>query len=73
MGFVVFKVFLENPRVECIALCDIDENVLNSHAADVEKISGKKLVWDGAKFTNDEEVNKYLIPVYREPWKLPVI
>lgn len=35
--------------------------------------SGKKLVWDGAKFTNDEEANKYLIPSYREPWKLPTI
>ena len=35
--------------------------------------SGKKLVWDGAKFTNDEDANKYLIPSYREPWKLPTI
>ena len=35
--------------------------------------SGKKLVWDGVKFTNDEEVNKYLIPSYRDPWKLPTL
>jgi len=35
--------------------------------------SGKKLVWDGTKFTNDEDVNKYLIPSYREPWKLPTV
>ncbi|MEI6140548.1 MAG: Gfo/Idh/MocA family oxidoreductase [Mariniphaga sp.] len=35
--------------------------------------SGKKLVWDGAKFTNDADANKYLIPSYREPWKLPTI
>jgi predicted dehydrogenase len=35
--------------------------------------SGKKLVWNGTKFTNDEETNKYLIPSYREPWKLPTI
>jgi hypothetical protein len=33
--------------------------------------SGKKLVWDGTRFTNDEDANKYLIPDYREPWKLP--
>ncbi|NEW84650.1 MAG: gfo/Idh/MocA family oxidoreductase, partial [Mariniphaga sp.] len=35
--------------------------------------TGKKLVWDGVKFTNDEEANKYLIPSYREPWKLPTV
>ena len=35
--------------------------------------SGKKLIWDGTRFTNDEDVNKYLIPSYREPWKLPTI
>jgi predicted dehydrogenase len=35
--------------------------------------SGKKLVWDGAKFTNDADANKYLIPSYRAPWKLPTI
>ncbi len=35
--------------------------------------TGKKLVWDGTKFTNDTDANKYLIPEYREPWKLPVI
>jgi len=35
--------------------------------------TGKKLVWDGTKFTNDEEANKYLLPSYREPWMLPKI
>ena len=35
--------------------------------------TGKKLIWDGTKFTNDEDANKYLIPSYREPWKLPVV
>lgn len=33
--------------------------------------TGKKLVWDGAKFTNDSESNSYLVPSYRDPWKLP--
>jgi len=33
--------------------------------------SGKKLVWDGTKFINDVDANKYLIHSYREPWKLP--
>jgi len=35
--------------------------------------TGKKLIWNGTKFTNDAEANNYLIPQYREPWKLPKI
>ena len=35
--------------------------------------SGKKLVWDGTKFTNDQDANRYLLPSYREPWKLPKV
>jgi len=35
--------------------------------------TGKKLVWDGTKFTNDKEANKYLAPNYRDPWKLPKV
>lgn len=42
MGFADLSAFLEHKQVECIALCDIDENVLNKRAADVEKIRGKK-------------------------------
>jgi predicted dehydrogenase len=33
--------------------------------------TGKKLIWDGTKFTNDTDANNYLIPNYREPWKFP--
>lgn len=33
--------------------------------------TGKKLIWDGTKFTNDTDANNYLIPNYREPWTLP--
>jgi hypothetical protein len=35
--------------------------------------TGKKLVWDGTKFTNDVDANRFLIPNYREPWKLPIV
>jgi len=44
-----------------------------SHLGNIAYRSGKKLVWDGARFTNDQEANRYLIPSYREPWKLPTI
>ncbi len=33
--------------------------------------TGKKLFWDGARFTNDESANAYLTKTYRSPWKLP--
>ena len=44
-----------------------------SHLGNIAYRSGKKLVWNGTKITNDEEVNKYLTPVYRAPWKLPTV
>ena len=44
MGFEDLKAFLRNPEVECIALSDIDENVLNNRAAETEKITGKAFI-----------------------------
>jgi hypothetical protein len=44
-----------------------------SHLGNIAYRTGKKLVWDGTRFTNDEEANKLLVPNYREPWKLPRI
>jgi len=35
--------------------------------------TGKKLVWDGTRFSNDSEANSYLVPDYRAPWKLPKV
>jgi predicted dehydrogenase len=43
------------------------------HLGNIAYQTGKKLVWDGVKFTNDEDANKYLIPNYREPWQLPKV
>jgi predicted dehydrogenase len=42
MGFSNLKTFLAQPNVECAALCDVDRNVLEERAAEVEKIQGKK-------------------------------
>jgi predicted dehydrogenase len=42
MGFADIKAFLGQPNTECGAICDVDENVLNARAADIEKIQGKK-------------------------------
>ena len=43
MGYSDLQAFLRNPEVECIALADIDENVLNNRAAETEKLTGKKV------------------------------
>lgn len=43
MGFSDLQAFVRNPEVECIALCDVDENVLNRRAAETEKMTGKKV------------------------------
>ncbi len=42
MGFSDLSAFLDNPEVECIALADVDQSVLDRRVADVEKRTGKK-------------------------------
>lgn len=42
MGFSNLTAILKQPDTECAALCDIDRNVLEKRAAEVEKIQGKK-------------------------------
>ena len=43
-GFANLKAFLNQPNVECGAMCDVDRNVLEERAAEVEKIQNKKPV-----------------------------
>lgn len=69
-------------HLDCIAARNPNTAVNTETAAHIAKFSalgniayrtGKKLVWDGTKFTNDADANSYLVPNYRAPWKLPVI
>jgi len=69
-------------HLDCIARGNPKTNADVNIAGHIAKFSalgniayrtGKKLVWDGTKFTNDEEANNYLVPNYRAPWKLPVL
>jgi predicted dehydrogenase len=69
-------------HLECIKTRNPDTNaniVIGAHIAKFSQLgniayrTGKKLVWDGNRFTNDEDANKLLVPHYREPWKLPVV
>lgn len=50
MGFSNLKSFLKNPGVECAAICDIDDEILNRRAAEVEKINEDRIA-NGEKIT----------------------
>ncbi|MBE0653646.1 MAG: Gfo/Idh/MocA family oxidoreductase, partial [Bacteroidales bacterium] len=43
MGWSNIQAFLKFPQVDCVAFCDIDDEILNRRANDIEKIAGKKL------------------------------
>ena len=42
MGFSNLNIFLNQENVECLALCDVDAQILENRAADVEKKTGKR-------------------------------
>ncbi len=69
-------------HLKCIADRNPNTNASIEIGAHIAKFSalgniayrtGKKLVWDGTKFTNDIDANSFLIPNYREPWNLPKV
>jgi predicted dehydrogenase len=64
MGFADLTAFLDHTNVECLALCDIDESVLNRRAADVEKMRGKKpanLYKDWRKLIDNKDINVVIV------------
>src|ERR1043166_199280 len=63
MGWYNLTDHLKFPEVECVALCDVDENVLNKRAAEVEKMTGKKpkLYKDYRKVLEDKSINAFII------------
>jgi hypothetical protein len=69
-------------HLDCIASRNPKTNASIEIGAHIAKFSalgniayrtGKKLVWDGTRFTNDTDANNFLVPKYRDPWKLPVV
>jgi len=42
MGFANLRDHLKVPGVKCVALCDVDKNILESRASDVEDMTGEK-------------------------------
>ncbi|MGE5420215.1 MAG: Gfo/Idh/MocA family protein, partial [Chloroflexota bacterium] len=64
MGFSDLNEFLNHPEVECIALCDVDESVLNRRAADVEKKRGAKpanLYKDWRKVIDNKDIDLVIV------------
>jgi predicted dehydrogenase len=63
-GFSDLAAFLENPEVECIALSDIDDSVLERRAGNVEKIRGKKpanLYKDWRKLIDNKDIDVVIV------------
>ena len=63
MGWYNLTDHLKSPEVECAALCDVDENVLNRRAAELEKLTGKKakLYKDYRQVLEDKSINVVII------------
>ena len=63
MGWSDLSSFLKNPEVECVALCDIDRNVLNKRTDDIVKM-GKtkpKLNVDYRKMLENKDIEAVII------------
>lgn len=63
MGNYNLKDHLRIPEVECIAMCDVDENVLNERAKEISGITGKtpKLVKDYRQLLDNKDIDVLII------------
>jgi predicted dehydrogenase len=63
MGFGILQHHLSNPGVNCVALCDVDSNVLNEKAAEVKKSFNQmpKLYSDFRKMLEQKDIDAVII------------
>ncbi|MGQ9620171.1 MAG: Gfo/Idh/MocA family protein [Bacteroidales bacterium] len=63
MGWNDLASFLKNKEVECVALCDVDRNVLNRRTDDVEKLGFQKprLYVDYRKMLESKDIDVIII------------
>jgi len=75
MGMSDLRSFLKMDGVECLALCDVDRNVLDKQAAVVEKIQGKKAVLydDYRKLLEHKDLDAVIIGTPDHWHTLPMI
>jgi predicted dehydrogenase len=63
MGWYNLTDHLKSPDVECAALCDVDESILNEKSAELEKLTGKKpkLYKDYRRVLEDKSIDAVII------------
>ncbi|MBW6500199.1 MAG: Gfo/Idh/MocA family oxidoreductase [Bacteroidales bacterium] len=63
MGFGILEHHLSNPGVNCVALCDVDETVLNNRASDVLKNHSQKpkLYKDFRKLLEQKDIDAVIV------------
>jgi predicted dehydrogenase len=63
MGFSDIRSMLKNQEVECAALCDVDENILNARSKDILEMTGTKpkQYVDYRKMLDDKEIDAVII------------
>ena len=63
MGWSDLESFLKNPETECVALCDVDRNVLNKRTDDIVKIGRPKpkLYIDYRKMLENKDIDVVII------------
>jgi predicted dehydrogenase len=63
MGFNDLKAFLAQPKTECVAICDVDERVMEKRIETIEKRykTKPKAYTDFRKLIDDEEVDVVII------------
>lgn len=62
-GWANLRAFLGQPGVVCAGLCDVDQNVLEERAADVEKLAGykPKLYSDFRKMLEQKDIDAIIV------------
>jgi predicted dehydrogenase len=63
MGWANLREHVALPEIECVALCDIDQSVLDRRSAELEKMTGKKpvLYTDFRKLLENKDIDAVII------------
>ena len=74
MGWSNMRAHFQTDVVECIALCDVDQSVLDRRSADVEKIQGKKPIQykDYRKLLENKDIDAVIIGT-PDHWHCPTM
>ncbi|MEX0994374.1 MAG: Gfo/Idh/MocA family oxidoreductase, partial [Balneolaceae bacterium] len=62
-GFYILRLHINQPNVECTALCDVDLNILSDRADEIEKVQGSKpaLFSDHRKMLESPDLDAVII------------